>query len=106
MFPKNKKNVGAVVAFAMVLAMVLTVPAAAAGSPVWGDASPWTGQILPRVLSWLVRSSSAPVTPESGIQRRPRRRSKVASADAGAHIDPNGSGNHAIDEGAHLGPNG
>jgi hypothetical protein len=104
MFPRNKKSVGAVIAFAMVLAMVLTVPAGAAGWPVWGEAPTWAGQFLPRALAWL-GFVKATETCDHGSSIDPNGGCLKSTAKQGPSIDPNGSSSPAKAQGAHIDPN-
>jgi hypothetical protein len=106
MFPRNKKSVGAVVAFSMVLAMVLTVPAGAAGWPVWGDAPSWAGQFLPRALAWLGFVKSQSSCGEQGAGIDPSGTNGCSKAKPGASIDPNRYSGAANDQGLHIDPNG
>jgi hypothetical protein len=89
MFPKNKNRVGAAVALAVVLALVLTAPVGAAGWPVWEDAHVWVDRLLPRALSWLGLADS---------------RSTVPTCDHGSSIDPNGCSK--ADHGSSIDPDG
>lgn len=96
MFPRGvKKRLGAAVALAAVLAMVLATPAGAAGWAGWGEARELAGAWL-RVLGWLGSLDSG----------------AVLKCDQGAHIDPNGCPKAApkpvlkCDHGSSIDPNG
>jgi hypothetical protein len=91
MFRRNKNRVGAAVVLAVALALVLTIPAGAAGWPVWGDAHAWTSGFLPRVLAWLGLAESRGTAPTCG---------------KGASIDPDGCAKSTSDKGASIDPNG
>jgi hypothetical protein len=71
----GKNRVGAVVALAAVLAMVLAAPAVAAPWGGFGEAREITTGFLPRALVWL------------GLSPIP---STVLKCDDGSQIDPNG----------------
>ncbi len=97
MFRQGGKNrVGAAVALAAVLALVLAAPAGAAGWAGWGEARELARTWLPRVFDWLG-------SPDSGA---------VLKCDQGAHIDPNGCPKAApkpvlkCDHGGSIDPNG
>ena len=111
MFPRNKNRVGAAVALAVVLALVLTAPAGAAGWPVWEDAHTWVDRLLPRALSWLglAESRSTAPTCDHGSQIDPNGCTK-AMADHGSSIDPDGasatSSGATTEGGFHIDPNG
>jgi hypothetical protein len=108
MFRRNKNRVGAAVVLAVALALVLTIPAGAAGWPVWGDAHTWTGGFLPRVLDWLGLAESRGTAPtcSKGASIDP---DGCAKSDHGSDIDPNGaarSGSATTEAGSHIDPNG
>jgi hypothetical protein len=110
MFRRNKNRVGAAVALAVVLALVLTAPAGAAGWPVWGDAHTWTGGFLPRVLAWLGLAESRGTAPtcDHGSSIDPNGCAK-ATSDKGSSIDPNGAtstGSTSADKGSSIDPDG
>jgi hypothetical protein len=80
MFPRGgKKCVGAAVALAAVLAMVLATPAGAVGWPGWGEARELASAWLPRVFGWLGSPDSGAAAPKP-----------VSKCDHGLSIDPNG----------------
>src|SRR4029077_1837813 len=102
MFPRNKNRVGAAVALAVVLALVLTAPAGAAGWPVWGDAHAWTGGFLPCVLAWLGLAEGRGTAPtcDKGSSIDP---DGCAKSDHGLSIDPDGAastGSASADKGS------
>ncbi len=111
MFPRNKNRVGAAVALAVVLALVLTAPAGAAGWPVWEDAHTWVDRLLPRALSWLGLAESRTMTLkcEKGSSIDPNGCTK-SMADKGASIDPDGAAaataGASVDKGLSIDPNG
>jgi hypothetical protein len=108
MFLRNKNRVGAVVALVLVLSLVLTAPARAAGWPVWEGAPIWAGHLLPRALAWLglvkstcgeqgssIDPNGCPKALKHGSQIEPNEASTrpdgaSVSADHGSSIDPDG----------------
>jgi hypothetical protein len=108
MFRRNKNRVGAAVVLAVALALVLTIPAGAAGWPAWGDAHAWTSGFLPRVLAWLGFAESRGTAPTcgKGASIDP---DGCAKADHGLSIDPDGAartGSTSVDKGGAIGPDG
>jgi len=88
MFPGGGSNrIGAAVALAAVLAMVLAAPAGATG---WGEERIWGGGLFQQVLTWL-RLTPSPAVP---------------AKDAGSSIDPNGSPKKISKQGSSIDPNG
>ena len=91
MFPRNKNRVGAAVALAVVLALVLTAPVGAAGWPVWEDAHAWVDRLLPHALALLGLAES---------------RTMILKCEKGASIDPNGCAKAVSDKGSSIDPDG
>ena len=96
MFRRGKNRIGAAVALAAVLALVLAAPAGAAGWAGWGEARELARTWLPRVFDWLG-------SPDSGA---------ILKCDHGGSIDPNGCPKAApkpvlkCDQGGSIDPNG
>lgn len=89
MLLKGGRNpIGAAVALAALLAMVLAAPAGAAG---WGEERGWTGGLYQHVLAWLG------LAPSPGM---------ALKCDQGSIIDPNGCPKAARRQGPHTRPNG
>jgi hypothetical protein len=93
---RGRTRIGAVVALAAVLAMVLTSPAGAAG---WGEERDWAGAVSQRVLAWLGLAPSPTPDPSPGV---------VMKCDAGPQVDPNGNCvvKAGRKQGPPMGPNG
>lgn len=78
MFPGGGRNrIGAAVALAAVLAMVLAAPAGATG---WGEERGWAGAVYQHVIAWLGLAPSPASDP--GV---------VMKCDQGSQTDPNGA---------------
>lgn len=89
---RGRKRIGAAIALAVVLAMVLASPAGAAG---WGEERDWAG-VYQHVLAWLGLAPSP--APDPGV---------VLKCDQGSSIDPNGNClNKSRKQGPPPGPNG
>ena len=74
MFLRGKNRVGAAVALAAVLAVVLAAPAGAAPWGGSGEAREFVSGLLPRILTWFAPASN----------------SGTLKCDQGPTIDPNG----------------
>jgi hypothetical protein len=106
----GRKRIGAAVALAAVLAMVLAAPAGAAG---WGEERSWAGGLYQQVLAWLgfSQSTGVAVKCDQESQVDPNGCPRVLTKQ-GPHIDPNGSHTMSLtvtdttDQGPHIDPNG
>jgi len=77
---RGRSRIGAAIALAAVLAMVLASPAGANG---WGEERDWAGAVYEHVLAWLgLAPSPAPSPANSGV---------VLKCDLGSQVDPNGA---------------
>lgn len=74
---RGRNRIGAAIALAVVLAMVLVSPAGAAG---WGEERGWAGVVYQHVLAWLGLAPSP--APDPGV---------ILKCDQGSTIDPNGN---------------
>jgi len=95
----GRNRIGAAVALAALLAVVLASPAGAAG---WGDERSGVGGLYQQVLGWLsfapslrIDSSSPKALRRRGPHTHPDRAGStsltdVKTKDAGSSIDPNG----------------
>lgn len=93
MFPGGGRNrIGAAVALAVVLAMVLAAPAGATG---WGEERGWAGAVYQHVLAWLGLAPSH--APSPGV---------VLKCEQGSTIDPNGNCLAKSKQGSSIDPNG
>jgi hypothetical protein len=110
---RGRNRIGAAIALAVVLAMVLASPAGAAGG---GEERDWAGAIYQHVLAWLsLAPSPAPslgvvLKCDQGSQVDPNGCPKVTRRQR-PHIDPNGAGtsltnSKAVDAGSSIDPNG
>lgn len=84
----GRNRIGAAVALAAVLAMVLAAPAGAAG---WGEERVWAGGIVQQLLAWIGFAPSLDTT---------------AKAGQGSGIDHNGSPKALTKHGLSIDPNG
>jgi hypothetical protein len=103
----GRNRIGAAVALAAVLAMVLASPASAAG---WGEERGWTGGLYQQVLAWLGFTQSPGITlkTDQGSQTDPNGCPKTVTKH-GLSIDPNGASvtsASTTDQGLHIDPNG
>jgi hypothetical protein len=90
---RGRKRIGAAIALAAVLAMVLASPAGAAG---WGEERDWAGALYHHVLRWLGVAPSP--APDPGV---------VLKCDLGSQVDPNGAClPKSRRQGPRTGPNG
>ena len=85
----GRNRIGAAVALAAVLAMVLAAPAGAAG---WGEERDWAVGVYQHILAWLG------LAPSPGMV--------LKCDDHGASIDPNGCPKASTKQGRHIGSNG
>lgn len=92
---RGRNRIGAAIALAAVLAMVLASPAGATG---WGEERDWAGAVYHHVLRWLGVAPSP--APDPGV---------VLKCDQGSIIDPNGncvSSKKVRRQGSPTGPHG
>jgi len=91
---RGRNRIGAAIALAMVLAMVLVSPAGAVG---WGEERDWAGAVYQHVLAWLGLAPSPAPDP-----------SVVMKCDQGPQVDPNGAclPKARRQDGSRTGPNG
>jgi hypothetical protein len=108
----GRNRIGAAVALAAVLVMVLAAPAGASEWS-WGEDRSWSGGFFQHVLVWLGLAPSPDGNPkmDQGSQIDPNGTPKVTTKQ-GPHIDPNGTGaatltsGVALDHGSQVDPNG
>jgi hypothetical protein len=111
MFLKREIRIGAAVALVAVLALASAAPAGAAGWSGWGEAREWSGEIVPRVLSWLGLGSAFPKC-DDGASIDPNGCPKAvpSKCEQGSQIDPNGCpgimDGAKADDGSQIDPNG
>jgi len=90
---RGRSRIGAAVALAAVLAIVLVSPVGAVG---WGEERDWAGAVYRHILAWLDLTPSP--APDPGV---------VLKCDLGSQTDPNGAClPKARAQGSRTGPNG
>lgn len=99
----ERRRVGAAVALAVLLAVVLASPAGAAG---WGEERSWFGGLYQQALGWLGFAPSLDLALKDGA------RASIDSRRRGPHTNLNGAGTASLtgiktkDAGSSIDPNG